>query len=395
MTIVGLGVRRDIGPETGTELLPGAAIGGSFGAMLLIGAMTSFYGPLIPYLETRYGISRATAGAVLGADFGGSLAGVLWAIWAVRRLPNRVYLLLALGAVAAGSVLLATASGWWQLLAGAAVAGAGLGVLDFSLNRLFTLAFEGRRGAMLNTLNATFGAGAVLGPLVVALLARHYLPWIFAGAAVLAFVVAPLAAFVRDDGQVPALPGIRAKRPSRLVCLFTCAYLLYMGVEVGVSGWSPTHLKSIGYSATFADAVTSAFWLCLTIGRLLVVPVTLRVSPRRIVLGGIGATCAVLTLGIVTPFAPYGYALAGLALAPVWPTGLAWLAETHPDGPAINYLLVASMLGGAVLPYATGWIITAAGTRATPAVLAAFAAACLATFATIARAERPAADAYL
>ena len=67
---MGLGVRRDIVAETGTELLPGAAIGGSFGAMLLIGGMTSFYGPLIPYLETRYGISRATAGAVLGADFG-------------------------------------------------------------------------------------------------------------------------------------------------------------------------------------------------------------------------------------------------------------------------------------------------------------------------------------
>jgi MFS transporter, FHS family, glucose/mannose:H+ symporter len=380
MTFAGAGVRR----ESGADLLPGAAIGGSFGAMLLIGAMTAFYGPLIPYLETRYGISRATAGAVLGADFGGSLAGVLWAIWAVRRLPNRGYLLIALGAVVAGSALLATASGWWQVLAGAAVAGGGFGVLDFSLNRLFTLAFEGRRGAMLNVLNAIFGGGAVLGPLAVALLARHHLPWIFAGTAVLAAVVAPLIALVRDD-RPAAAPKARARRPSLTVCLFTAAYLLYMGAEAGVSGWSPTHLKAVGYSATFADAVTSAFWLCLTIGRFLIVPVTLRVSPRRIVLGGIGAACAVLLLSLVTPFAPYGYALAGLALAPVWPTGLAWLAETHPDGPAISYLLVASMLGGAVFPYATGWIITAAGARATPAVLAAFAAAGLTSFTLIPR----------
>jgi MFS family permease len=112
-------VRRDEEPETGPGLLPGAAIGGSFGAMLLIGAMTSCYGPLIPYLETRYGISRATAGAVLGADFGGSLAGVLWAIWAVRRLPDRGRLVIALAAVTAGSALLATAADWWQVLAGA------------------------------------------------------------------------------------------------------------------------------------------------------------------------------------------------------------------------------------------------------------------------------------
>jgi MFS family permease len=182
--MAGVGAQLEEAERTESPLPP-AAIAGSFAAMALIGGVTSFYGPLLPYLEARYGVSRATAGGVLGADFGGSLAGVVWVIWAVRRLP------------------------------------------------------------------------AVL-----------------------------------------------------------------------------------------------------------------------------------IALALVTPVAPFAYAAAGLALAPVWPTGVAWLAESHPGGNAIYYLMVASMLGGAVFPYATGWIIQRAGVRATPAVLAGFPVACLAIFAVIAWGER-------
>jgi len=157
------GARDGARARDGEGLMPRSAVTGSCAAMLLAGAMTSFYGPLIPYLETRYGISRTTAGSVLGGAFGGALAGVLWAIWALRRLPDRTCLLAGLGAAVAGSGVLAAASAWWQVLAGAAIAGAGSGILDFGLNRVFTLAFSARRGAMLNVLNALYGAAPCSG----------------------------------------------------------------------------------------------------------------------------------------------------------------------------------------------------------------------------------------
>jgi MFS transporter, FHS family, glucose/mannose:H+ symporter len=369
-------------PKRGAPLSP-SAIAGAFGASLMIGALTSFYGPLLPYLETRFGVPRTTAGAVLGADFGGSLAGVSWAIWGARGLAERSRLLIALAAVVVGMAGVVAASRWWFLLAGVALGGAGFGILDFSLNRLFAAAFDQGRGAMLNVLNALFGVGAVIGPLLVAVLARRHMSWLFAGTALVAIAIAPLIARI---GTVPAAPGDRAPaaagepaagryRLSRRAWFFIAAYLLYLGVEGGVSGWAATHLKALGYSSAFADATTSAFWLCLTAGRFLIAPVTLRVSSRKIVLTGIGATAVVLLFALAKPAAPYAYALAGLTLGPVWPTGLAWLSESDADSGAAGYLIAASMLGGAVLPYSTGWIIQQTGVRATPAVVAGFAVA--------------------
>ena len=389
-----------------------AAISGSLATFVLIGAMTAIYGPLLPYLQTRYGISRTTAGGVLAADFGGSLAGVIWALRVVRRLGARTYLLIALATVAAGAVILAAASSWSLVLAGAAVAGAGIGVLDFGMNRLFALAFSEHRGAMLNLLNALFGVGAVLGPVIVALLARQHQRWLFGGAAILAVILAPLLAsgLPRQPGK--AEPPGTAEPPataepyraplSRTIALFTLAYLLYMGAEAGVSGWAASHLQALGYSPGFADASTAAFWLCLTAGRFLIIPVALRARPQTIVLAGMTASAITLTLALIPELAPVAYAATGLALAPVWPMGLAWLAgtaesagatesaesagtteagETHAD--PVSYPLAASMVGGAVFPYATGWIIEQAGVRATPAVLACFAVSTTIIFAKI------------
>jgi fucose permease len=164
-----------------------------------------------------------------------------------------------------------------------------------------------------------------------------------------------------------------------------------MGVEAGIGGWEPTYLRAMGHSAAFAASSTSVFWLCLTAGRFLAVPVSMRVSAKRIVLVGAAVSVVALAAALRVPIAPYGFALAGLAIAPIFPSGLAWLAETNSDaGHAVAYLFVAVYFGGAVLPFGTGWIIQQTGATTTPAVLAAFALGCAASFGAIAvRARRP------
>jgi fucose permease len=368
--------------------LPRAAVAGSLAAFAIIGALQSIYGPLLPVFEARYGITRATAGSVLSAHFFGSLTGVLWAMWGLHRLRNRTYLVIGLATVTACGCLVAVAPVWWMVLAGAASGGFGVGVIDFGLNTLFALNFGAHKGAMLNVLNALFGVGSVAGPLIVAALARHHESWIFAGVALLAAIIAPAVVTVRGGGTtVPTAPSkapVRA-RLSATLWLFIAAYLFYMGIEAGSGGWEPTYLRAVGYSAATAASSTSVFWLCLTAGRFLAVPVAMHVSAKRIVLVGAAVSVIALTLALRVPIAPYGFAVAGLAIAPIFPTGLAWLAETGSDaGHSVAYLFVAVYVGGTVLPFGTGWIIQQTGAAATPAVLAAFALGCAAFFAAIA-----------
>jgi fucose permease len=109
--------------------------------------------------------------------------------------------------------------------------------------------------------------------------------------------------------------------------------VLYVGAETGVGGWMPSHLEQLGYSAAAAATLTSGFWCALAVGRLLVAPVATRAPARAIVMAAIAAASLMLLLAMVTPLAPVGYLLAGLAFAPVFPTGLIWLAGLHPGNP--------------------------------------------------------------
>jgi MFS transporter, FHS family, glucose/mannose:H+ symporter len=164
------------------------------------------------------------------------------------------------------------------------------------------------------------------------------------------------------------------------------AFVLYVGAEVSVGGWMPTHLERIGHGSAAAASLTSGFWCALAIGRLLVAPVAIRAPARRIVLAASSAAVLTLLLALVTPLAPVGYLLTGLAFAPVFPTGIVWLAQLHPGNPrSISWLLVAALVGGVLFPPVVGAVIERFGATRSPAVLAVVAAGSLAAFLAAAR----------
>jgi fucose permease len=98
------------------------------------------------------------------------------------------------------------------------------------------------------------------------------------------------------------------------------------------------------------------------------------------------ASVPALLLAVVAPAAPVGYVLTGLAIAPIFPTGVAWLAHRDPGNPrSTSWLLVGSMLGGALFPPAVGVVIARFGAASSPVVLALLAAGSLAAFSVAAR----------
>jgi MFS transporter, FHS family, glucose/mannose:H+ symporter len=147
-----------------------------------------------------------------------------------------------------------------------------------------------------------------------------------------------------------------------------------------------SHLQSTGLSATAAATLTSAFWLALVTGRMLMILVPSRVSEAGIVL--VAAACAALALllAIEPALAPVGYVIAGLAIAPIFPTAVVWLAKRSPgDSRASAWVFPAAAIGGTFGPGLIGVVIAGAGIAWAPAVLAVVAIAMVATFAAAAR----------
>lgn len=168
-----------------------------------------------------------------------------------------------------------------------------------------------------------------------------------------------------------------ATRAVLLLAAFVLVYVLHVAIETGVGGWEPTHLQALGHTAAAAATATSVFWLMLTVGRFAVAPISLRWPPSMIVTWSCVAMAAFLGLATVPALAPYAYAGVGLAIAPIFPTGLAWLNRAVPSAAKAGaYVIAASMIGGVAFPPLLGGVIDRAGVSRLPLVLLLLAAIC-------------------
>ncbi|MFF3936691.1 MFS transporter [Streptomyces phaeofaciens] len=369
--------------ETAPTLFSTAAVVASCTGFMLIGALQALYGPAIPALRHEYGLSPSTAGLALSAHFVGGVAGVLlfdrlYGHTGNRRILGSSYLLMAAGA--AGFAL---APNWPLALTASLLAGLGFGGIDYGLNQLFAVGFGHRSTAMLNILNAHFGIGAILGPALIGTVGADHYPAIF-----LAFALANLPLLlclrgVRDHTPQPA-EGSRSDTPAAhalrsVLAVFVVLYVLHVGIEAGVGGWEPTHLETVGYGAGIAATATSVYWLMMTVGRFLVVPLTLRFSAQAIITASCAGMTACLLLAAVPNLAPYAYAGVGLFIAPIFPTGLPWLNRAAPRARRAGALVIAaSMVGGVAAGPALGKVIEWSSVTAVPLLLAAVSATCLA-----------------
>jgi MFS transporter, FHS family, glucose/mannose:H+ symporter len=346
------------------------------GVLLLgaaVGLLLSLYGPAIPELRSAYGVGGSGSALVLSAHFGGAMTGIGW--WGLeRRLGARTWLLAATVLLAAGAAGIAFAPAWPVVLAAAFGLGIGFGVVVVEINVLLAEGFGQRAAAMLNLLGAAFGAGAVTGPLAVAATGGYRVP--FCAGALLAVAALALARDLPRTAPPPA--PARERPPSVLVGGFVALCALYVGAESGVGGWEATSLLAGGTGAAAAANWTAGYWAALTTGRLLAIPLALRVAPPVLAAGSLLLAAAGLALAHLPELAPAAYTLTGLALGPVFPTVLAWLAAAAPGSRGSTAMVFAAAnLGGVVLPVVIGRLVDAASPAVIPTTVLVVALACL------------------
>jgi len=348
---------------------------------VLIGMLQALYGPAIPGLRHEFGLSPSAAGLGLSLHFTGGVAGVLAFNGIHSRISNRALLAWGYGLMAAGGAGFALVPNWPLALAAAFLGGLGFGGIDYGLNQLFAVGFGDRSTAMLNVLNAHFGIGAVLGPAVVAGLGPDDYPYAFGACAVLAALLAWAGSSgvrTRVSDVPPATTEGSGLGLSRVLVGFLVLYILNVAVEASVGGWEPTHLETVGYTATVAASATSVYWLMMTAGRFLVVPITLRHSPQHILTVCAAGMTVCLLLTLVKGVAPVAYAGVGLFIAPVFPTGLSWLNRALPQAERAGaWVIAASNVGGVAAPPLLGVGIEASGIHAVPWLLSVFSGASL------------------
>lgn len=342
----------------------------SFATFFLIGAMQALYGPSFPQLRERFAIGIEDVSIIVSAQFLGSFTGVIFSGALLRRFGYRRLLLAGAACLAAGMFVIVLAPTWVAVLAGAGLAGLGFGFLNVSGNLMVAVAFRPNAAPALNLLNALFGAGAAVGPLLVAVAEpRLTAPFIVMGAAALLLVGAIVGL------KAPAVTVVaKGALPVAWLSLvgFVLLFVFYVSAEGGVAAWETEYLAP-HMGAAAAASFPALFWGAITVGRVLATPLSALVRPRQMVLGSTALALLFMLLAHSVDLAPYAYALVGLTLAPIFPTALAWLTEVFPQrAEQVTPIVVAAAnVGPIVTAPLIGWAVGSYGTPVIPSALSA------------------------
>ena len=151
-------------------------------------------------------------------------------------------------------------------------------------------------------------------------------------------------------------------------------FLLYVGGEVGFSGWIHTYAEDQGMSGSNPAFVTALFWASFALARLVAIPLSKILKPLTIV----GWACALSLVGLIimivgdtSTFSIWcGAALFGFASGPQYPTMIAMVDEKLSlSAQATAWIVGAAAIGGLIVPVSIGALIDTVGSTSMPIVV--------------------------
>ncbi len=236
--------------------------------------------------------------------------------------------------------------------------GVGGGIVVTGANALVSDVSEAHRGIALNLVNLFFGLGGLATPFLSAnLFARN---WVRLCYTVASLTVVTLVIQAATKMPPPSSAGRFAVADVApilghpLLFMLGLFLFLYVSCEVGIWNWLPRHLIAQGVPESRALNILSlGFALGLLIGRVGVSPILIRVQPITVTLAAsiAMAVTTFLMLRTVRPAAAFALVfIAGLSMAPVFPTTLAIVADAFPrmTSTALGFVITCGWIGLAV-----------------------------------------------
>jgi FHS family glucose/mannose:H+ symporter-like MFS transporter len=350
--------RTEIGVVYGAAVVQGLALV-TFPAASAIFTSPDGFG----FDSTRYGTMFVPQ--VVLAIFAAALAPKLARRWSLRRvlLAGLASDILSMSLLALGRLLIGAPDvAFAVLLIATAALGFGFGAAVMALNTYAEAFFPERTDGAVLALNALLGLGTALAPvfvaIVVALGAWWLLPVVVACVMALLFGVAwtqPL--HVSAGAEDTSTPISWSRLPPRF-WLYAAAVFLYGMLETLNGNWSMLYLSSErGVSSRDASFALTAFWVMVTVGRVLIAAISRWVAARWIyvvlpllllITFQIAARVQDETEGIVA------FGLAGLACSAFLPLSISFSGNEFPR-------LSAVMAGELIAFYQLGYGVAAFG----------------------------------
>lgn len=245
------------------------------------------------------------------------------------RLGRRPVLLLSLAGAAVNYLFLAFAPSLWMLLLGRAIAGLTSANVSVATAYITDISPEETRARRFGLLNAMFGAGFIIGPVLGGALGDYGLRLPFMAAAVLNAGNLLLALFTLPESRTPTrekidLAALNPLRPLRwvfsqksLLPITTIFFTFSAAGEVYGVCWALWGHDAFEWNGLWIGLSLGAFGVCQALAQaFLPGPAVKLLGERATILGGVACACVAL---VVMAFATRSWMI--FAIMPVFALG--------------------------------------------------------------------------
>ena len=312
-------------------------------SFILMGAGQSLYGPTLPAYSRAFGMEVSTVGLLVSSHWVGCAVGVgVMFVYPQSITPRHVLL-----SMLAGALLLAWGQSFPIILAGGVLFGAGYGAATVVFNPRVLAAFGPRGPAMVSMINACFGIGAIIAPLVFVGLGSDPRPTFAICAAVAAGIWIFAGRAGHGAGEPAAAIATAPFAPHYPILIF---HGLAIAIEACLIGLGPTALIRAGIAEVRAAELLSTFFIGFLLARILLTLIAHRLPALTI------ATLALLGCGVASILAALalpsaGFVVMGFCAGMFFPTIYVAASGTMGGHPRTAVAIIAAgMVGGIVAP---------------------------------------------
>jgi fucose permease len=327
-------------------------------AIFVYGMIAAMLGTILPDLSARFHLTPSQLGQIAFTQALGLIIASVGVGPLIDNEGKKAGLVLGLALITVALFALPQSKGFRSVSIYLFLLGLGGGIIVTAANALVSDISPDRRATTLNLLNLFFGLGGLATPFLSANLMKRnsirlcYTVAVLTAVTLAIHILTPMPAPSGERSFIFADVGPVLGRP----VLFLLAFFLflYVACEVGVWNWLAQHLIAQGIPESRALNILSlGFALGLLIGRVAVSPILISVPAPVVTLAAAILMTITTFLMLKTSNATVAgilVFLAGVSMAPVFPTTLAMVGDAFPrmTGTALGVVITLGWCGLAV-----------------------------------------------
>jgi MFS transporter, DHA1 family, purine base/nucleoside efflux pump len=342
-----------------------------FLGFIIFGISENIKGPAIPRIQFDFNLNEQQLGTLLSLNALGYLIACSFTAVLVRKWGIKATSILSFASMLVSGIFIFLSHTYPLFSASYFLMYIGNGILEIALAILGARIFVRNTGAMMNLSHAFYGLSSTVAPLIATKVMTvqvcgQTLDWRGMYLVMLSLAVLPILTAMRSSFPGDDLAD-ESRTPFKVLlrdpALWLMVLILTFGVvsELAVGGWLVNFLeKAYHWSTVEASGMLSVFFLLFAVSRFLLGPVTDRIgfALSFIMFSGFSAICTFAAI-IGGEQWSFLFAAAGIGIAMIYPTVMAFIAKRYPRGSdtAITFTVTLMGLGSVIGNYVIGFVI--------------------------------------